>query len=77
MAVLWGCIYGVCFNCAINEQNVKYTKSRKNFYKTYCNLRENVYNKDSYTKTRNNTLEKGFYNALSKSNHYRRQEGIF
>ena len=44
----------MCFNCAIDEQFVNYIKTRKNFYKTYCNLHENAYNISRYTKTRNN-----------------------
>ena len=52
------CIY-VCFNCTIYEQFVNYIKSRKNFYKTYCNLHGNAYNIIRYTETRKYMTWKG------------------
>ena len=62
-AVYGGCIWGlyicVCFNCAIYGQIVNYTKSCKNFNKTYCNLHEFMYNKDSYTETCKNNIKRG------------------
>ena len=45
--------YGAVFrNCAVYEHIVNNTKSRKNFVQNYCNLRENAYNKGSYSKKR-------------------------
>ncbi len=39
----------------------------KNFYKRYCNLRENAYNKDSYTETRKYYIKKGWKKHMTNN----------